>query len=179
MRYAELAGTEGWFDQEKIGHYQFYPFMNAGHFRLYELVDKGEQAKLAGYYRKQLESCVKRAAGNPYRVGAPFVWCSNNFAVALATECDFYERMTGDKQFRSLAAAERDWLLGQNPWGYSMFTEIPAGGTFPRDVHLFGVAVLKRPVRGGLVDGPVAQFDIQQPEGRNDSRAGPARGVSG
>jgi hypothetical protein len=157
LRYAEVAGTEGWFDQEKIGHYQFYPFMNSGHLRLYKLVDKGEQARLVGYYRKNLESCVKRATGNPYNVGAPFVWCSNNFAVALATECDFYERMTGDKQFRSLAAAERDWLLGQNPWGYSMFTEIPTGGTFPRDVHLFGVAVLKRPVRGGLVDGPVAR----------------------
>ena len=100
---------------------------------------------------------MKRATGNPYNVGAPFVWCSNNFAVALATECVFYERMTGDNHFRSLAAAERDWLLGQNPWGYSMFTEIPAGGMFPRDVHLFGVAVLKRPVRGGLVDGPVAR----------------------
>ena len=94
---------------------------------------------------------------NPYRVGAPFVWCSNNFAVALATECVFYERMTGDKRFRTLAANERNWVLGRNPWGFSMFTEIPAGGTFPRDVHLFGVAILKKSVRGGLVDGPVAR----------------------
>jgi hypothetical protein len=65
--------------------------------------------------------------------------------------------MTGDPRFRALAAAERDWLLGRNPWGFSMFTEIPHGGTFPRDVHLFGTAVLKRSVRGGLVDGPVAR----------------------
>lgn len=156
LRYAKLAGTEGWFDQEKIGHYQYYPFMNAGHFRLYDLVGKAEQKELAGYYREQIERCVKRAAENPYRVGAPFVWCSNNFAVALATECAFYERMTGDKQFRSLTANARDWLLGRNPWGFSMFTEIPSGGTYPRDVHLFGIAVLKKEVRGGLVDGPVA-----------------------
>jgi len=157
LRYATLAGTEGWFDQEKIGHYQFYPFMNAGHFRLYDLVDGDHQKQLAGYYREQIEHCANRAQGNPYRVGAPFVWCSNNFAVALATQCALYERMTGDKKYRSLAASERDWLLGRNPWGFSMFTEIPAGGTFPRDVHLFGVAVLKKPVRGGLVDGPVAR----------------------
>jgi hypothetical protein len=38
-----------------------------------------------------------------------------------------------------------------------MFTEIPEAGKFPRDVHLFGNAVLKRSVRGGLVDGPVAR----------------------
>jgi hypothetical protein len=156
IRYAELAGTEGWFDQAKIGHYQYYPFMNVGHFRLYELVDAAEQKKLAGYYRDQVEHCVKRAADNPFGVGVPYIWCSNNLTVALATECRLYERMTGDKQFATLAAAERDWLLGRNPWGFSMFTEIPKGGTFPRDVHLFGNAVLKRSVRGGLVDGPVA-----------------------
>lgn len=157
IRYAKLATIEGWFDQEKIGHYQYYPFMNVGHFRLYDLVDQDMQKELAGYYRRQIDACVKRAKANPYRVGAPFVWCSNNFAVALATECVFYERMTGDKQYRSLAANERDWLLGRNPWGFSMFTEIPVSGTFPRDVHLFGTAVLKKPVRGGLVDGPVAR----------------------
>jgi hypothetical protein len=157
IHYANLAGTEGWFDQEKIGHYQYYPFMNAGHFRLYDLVEPSEQKKLAGYYRDQIEHCVKRAAGNPYGVGVPYIWCSNNLTVALATECLLYERMTDDKRFATLAAAERDWLLGRNPWGFSMFTEIPKGGTFPRDVHLFGNAVLKRSVRGGLVDGPVAR----------------------
>lgn len=157
LRYAELAGSEGWFDQQKIGHYQYYPFMNAGHFRLFELVDAAEQQKLAGYYREQLEHCVKRAAENPFSVGAPFIWCSNNFAVALATECIFYERMTSDTRFRPLLMAERGWLLGCNPWGFSMFTQIPAKGTFPRDVHLFGTAVLRRSVRGGLVDGPVAR----------------------
>jgi endoglucanase len=157
IRYASLAGTEGWFEQEKIGHYQYYPFMNAGHFRLYELVDDKERQKLSGYYCEQLEHCQKRAANNPYGVGVPFIWCSNNLTVALATECIFYERMTGDKQFGKLAANERDWLLGRNPWGFSMFTEIPASGTYPHDVHLFGNAVLKRSVRGGMVDGPVAR----------------------
>jgi hypothetical protein len=98
-----------------------------------------------------------RGEANPYRVGVPFIWCSNNLAVALATQCLMYERMTADTKFRSLGSAECDWLLGRNPWGYSMFTEIPKDGVFPRDVHLFGVALLKKPVRGGLVDGPVAR----------------------
>jgi endoglucanase len=157
VHYAELTGSEGWFGQDKIGHYQYYPFMNAGHFRLYELVGDNEVKKLSGYYRDQLEHCRRRAEKNPYRVGVPFIWCSNNLTVALATEAVFYEQMTGDKSFRSLAANERDWLLGRNPWGFSMFTEIPLNGTYPRDVHLFGTAVLKRSVRGGLVDGPVTR----------------------
>jgi hypothetical protein len=155
-RYAKLAATAGWFNQEKIGHYQYYPFMNVGHFRLYDLVDQELQKKLAGYYREQIRACVKRAAENPYRIGAPFIWCSNNLTVALATQCELYERMTGDTRYRQFAANQRDWLLGRNPWGFSMFTQIPSGGRHPTDVHLFGIGILKRPVAGGLVDGPVA-----------------------
>jgi hypothetical protein len=163
--YADKAADEGWFSEEKIGHYQYYPFMNLGHFRLYDLLPPDPipaprpiqpREKLANYYSNQIWYCRKRSDGNPYRVGAPFIWCSNNLTVALATQCALYERMTGDSSYRRFAAIQRDWLLGRNPWGYSMFTEIPKGGTFPTDVHLFGVAILKRPVRGGLVDGPVA-----------------------
>jgi hypothetical protein len=157
VRYAEMATTEGWFDQEKIGHYQYYPFMNAGHFRLYELVDDAMKANLAGYYREQIECCIKRGESNPYRIGMPFIWCSNNLAVALATQCAMYERMTGETRYRQFTASHCDWLLGRNPWGFTMFTEIPKGGRHPTDVHLFGIALLKRPVRGGLVDGPVAK----------------------
>jgi hypothetical protein len=156
MHYAELAATEGWFGQQKIGHYQYYPFMNVGHFRLYDLVDDATKKKLAGYYRDQIEHCVKRSTGNPYRIGMPFIWCSNNLAVALATQCALYERMTGDTRYRQFTVNHRDWLLGRNPWGFTMFTEIPNGGRHPTDVHLFGISILKRPVRGGLVDGPVA-----------------------
>jgi hypothetical protein len=65
--------------------------------------------------------------------------------------------MTDDNRYRFFAANQRDWLLGRNPWGFSMFTEIPEGGKFPADVHLFGISLLKKPVRGGLVDGPVAK----------------------
>jgi hypothetical protein len=156
IRYSEQAATEGWFDQEKIGHYQYYPFMNVGHFRLYELADDETKAKLAQYYRDQIDHCVKRGNRNPYRVGMPFIWCSNNLAVAIATQCELYARMTGKGDYRQFTAGHCDWLLGRNPWGYTMFTEIPQGGQFPTDVHLFGISILKKPVRGGLVDGPVA-----------------------
>ena len=154
-RYARLAATESWMGKEQTKHYQFYPFMNLGHFRLHGLVDKNFRRELEGYYRVEIERCAGAGAKNPYRVGVPFIWCSNNLAVALATECLLYERMTGDRRFRAFAAAQRDWLLGRNPWGVSMFTEIPLGGAYPKDVHLLTNAVLKRSVRGGLVDGPV------------------------
>jgi endoglucanase len=157
LHYAELAGTDGWFGKAKVGHYQYYPFMNLGHFRLYDLVDKSMRALLLGYYGTEIDLCEKASAGNPYGIGVPFIWCSNNLTVGLATQCALYGRMTGDSRYRAFAANHRDWLMGRNPWGFSMFTEIPARGRFPRDMHLFGNAVLKRSVRGGLVDGPVGR----------------------
>lgn len=151
--YAQLAGAESWMGKEQTGHYQFYPFMNAGHYRLHDLVDREFKKKLAGYYREGLQRCVLAGEKNPYGLGVPFIWCSNNLLVALVTQCFLYERMTGDRQFRQFAAKQYDWLLGRNPWGYTMFTEI--GEVSPRDPHLMTQQLTKRPVRGGLVDGPV------------------------
>jgi hypothetical protein len=132
--YARLAGAEGWMGQEQTKHYQYYPFMNIGHFRLYDLVDHRFKALLAGYYREGIEKCLEAGRKNPYRVGVPFIWCSNNLTVALATQCLLYELMTGDKRYRDFADRQRDWLLGRNPWGYTMFTGI--GTVSPKSPHL-------------------------------------------
>jgi hypothetical protein len=154
-RYARTAGGESWMGRDEARHYQFYPFMNIGHFRLYDLVDAGFQQVLAGYYRDGITYCERAGATNPYRLGVPFLWCSNNLVVALVTQCHCYERMTGDSRYRGLAARHRDWLLGRNPWGTTMFTEI--GTVFPKDVHLQTTKLTGRRVRGGLVDGPVSE----------------------
>jgi hypothetical protein len=155
IRYAQIAADESWMGKEQTKHYQYYPFMNVGHFRLYDLVSGQMRKQLATWYRNGLERSVRAGQTNPYSIGVPFIWCSNNLLVALATQAILYERMTGDHQYHEFASRQIDWLLGRNPWGFSMFTDIPAQGTFPRDVHLMTNAVLKRPVRGALVDGPV------------------------
>lgn len=151
--YAELAGSDSWMGKEQTGHYQYYPFMNVGHFRLYDLADRGFKKKLAAYYREGIERCIQAGEKNPWRIGVPFIWCSNNLTTALATQCLLYEWMTGDSRYHDFAARQRDWLLGRNPWGYTMFTEI--GARNPHDPHLMTMQLAKRPVRGGLVDGPV------------------------
>ncbi|HEY9174265.1 MAG TPA: glycoside hydrolase family 9 protein [Verrucomicrobiae bacterium] len=152
-RYAKLAADEGWMGREQTKHYECYPFMNIGHFRLYDLVDRPFQTQLAGYYRDGIERCVRMGGKNPYRIGVPFIWCSNNLVTALVTQCLLYERMTGGVRYRDFAARQRDWLLGRNPWGYTMFTEI--GSVFPKDTHMTTFRLTGRTARGGLVDGPV------------------------
>lgn len=152
-RYAQIAASVSWMGHEQTGHYQYYPFMNAGHFRLYDLVDRGFKKQLATYYREGLDRCLLTAARNPYNVGVPFIWCSNNLLTALVTQCLMYEQMTGDDRYHAFALRNRDWLVGRNPWGYTMFTEI--GIRSPQNVHLLTTLLTGRKIRGGLVDGPV------------------------
>lgn len=155
-RYAALAANDTWMGKDKVKHYQFYPFMNLGHCRLHGLVDADFQKTLEGYYREGIEKCVAAANANPYRIGVPFIWCSNNLVVALVTQCHMYEQMTGDPRYRKFAARHLDWLVGRNPWGYSMFTMV--GSSFPTAVHLQTTKLTGRQVRGGLVDGPVNEL---------------------
>jgi endoglucanase len=164
-RYASLAGSESWMGKLETGHYQYYPFMNIGHFRLYDLVDKRTKKQLAVFYRDGIERTVKQAATNPYGVAVPFIWCSNNLTVALATQILLYQRMTADRRYIEFVSKQIDWLLGRNPWGVSMFTGIPEHGVYPRDVHLFANVLMKRMVGGGLVDGPVYRKVFQNLRG--------------
>jgi hypothetical protein len=154
-RYSKLAGTESWMGKEQTGHYQYYPFVNLGHFMLFEFASPELRRVLAAYYRDGIERCMAAGRKNPYRVGVPFIWCSNNLLAALVTQCALYERMTGDTQYHAFMCAQRDWFLGRNPWGTSMFTGIPEGGIYPHHPHLMTTQLTGRPVRGALVDGPV------------------------
>src|SRR5678815_5066914 len=124
-----------------------------GIFVFYDLVDRDFKKVLAGFYREGIERCIRAGERNPYEIGVPFIWCSNNLIAALVTQCLLYERMTGDRRYERFATGQRDWLMGRNPWGYTMFTGI--GQVFPTDPHLMTVQLTKRQIRGGLVDGPV------------------------
>ena len=154
-RYARLAGTVSWMPHDTAAHYQYYPFINPGHFVLHGLVDSGLQDTLAGYYRSGIEECVERASRNPYGIGVPFIWCSNNLLTGLITQVILYEKMTGENRYSEFLLEQRDWLFGRNPWGTSMFTGIPEGGEYPVDVHTSIWALTGEEVAGGLVDGPV------------------------
>ena len=155
VRYARVAGATSWMQRDSTEHYEYYPFVNVGHFALYPLVGEAFQDTLAGFYRDGIERTLERAQTNPYGIGVPFIWCSNNLASALITQILLYERMTGDLTYHDFMLRQRDWLLGRNPWGTSMFTGIPRDGEHPDDVHTSVWALTGRDVPGGLVDGPV------------------------
>src|SRR2546425_2632759 len=45
--YARSAADESWMGRQQTKHYQYYPFMTVGHFRLYDLVDANTRRELA------------------------------------------------------------------------------------------------------------------------------------
>lgn len=155
IRYAYLIKDEGWMARDTMMHYQKYPFMNAGHFSLYQVAPDSVKAELAAWYRANIEKVLTRAQTNAYQIGVPFLWCSNNLMVNFITQVLLYEKMTADTQYHAAMLLHRDWLFGRNPWGTSMFTGIPKDGDTPLDVHLPPRALLQDTPAGGLVDGPI------------------------
>jgi hypothetical protein len=155
IEYARTAGESRWMGKRRHGHYEFFPYVNLAHWRLYPHADAATKATLAAYYRAGLERVHELASRNPYRLGTPLVWCSTNDVIALATQAVLFERMTGDTRYRTLATEARDWIFGRNPWGVSMIVGVPATGVaVSRPHHLFHKIAGILPV-GGLVDGPV------------------------
>jgi endoglucanase len=164
-RYARLAGTTSWMPLDTADHYRFYPFVNIGHYALARQVEGPFRDTLLQYYRRGIEACLSRGRNNSYQVGVPFIWCSNNLVTALMTQIILFEELTGDTRYHDFLLAQRDWLLGRNPWGTSMFTGIPRDGEYPEAVHTSVYALTGEMVPGGLVDGPVYHTIFQSLKG--------------
>ena len=152
--YARLEPVTPWMGADTANHYQWYPWHNNGHYELWRGGGDSERSMSIAYYRDGLER-VARRANNGFRVGIPFIWCSANLMVSLATQARLYREMSGDTRFIEMEMAALDWLYGANPWGMSMVIGIPRDGVFPRDPHSVVAKELRVVLTGGLIDGPV------------------------
>ena len=160
-RYLSLASEFGrkeivtpWIGSDTARHYQWYPFVNMGHPGIARNQKNLNEKEFSGYMKKGLDLTEAKAAKNPFHVGVPFIWCSNNLVAAILTQSHLYSEITGDNSFAELEAAHRDWLFGCNPWGTSMVVGLPENGDYPVNSHSSYV-VKGGQVPGGLVDGPV------------------------
>jgi len=153
--YAEKEKTTPWMEKDTAAHYQYYPFINLGHYELAKQLEGENRTKIQNYYKLGIEQVWNRAKANAFYRGIPFIWCSNNLTVAFAMQCGWYEHLTGDKQFSELEQANFDWIFGCNPWGTSMVYGLPDWGDTPTDPHSAFTHLKNYPIDGGLVDGPV------------------------
>ncbi len=153
---ARFAGQEPvtpWMGADAARHYQWYPFVNLGHF--YAAASAGERKTMIAYMNDGLDRVYRRGKETPFLFGVPFIWCSNNLVAALLTQSRYYRELSGDRRYAAMEASLRDWLFGCNPWGTSMIVGLPREGISPKDPHSAFSHVNGMPIDGGLVDGPV------------------------
>lgn len=153
--YAKKEKLTPWLGGDTAHHYQWYPFINVGHYELAKQLSGSRHDTIISYYKRGIEAVWNKAKGNAFYRGVPFIWCSNNLTTAFATQCYWYRQLTGNKQYEELEQANIDWLFGVNPWGTSMVYGLPAWGDTPVDPHSAFTHLKNYPIDGGLVDGPV------------------------
>ncbi len=155
--WGQLEEITPWMELGRGRHYQFYPFVNLGHYYLAKSSDKAVSEKYTNFMKDGLESIAKRAReyDDPFMNGIPFLWCSNNLVVAAITQARLYNQVSKDDTYNEMEAALRDWLFGCNPWGTSMISGLPADGDSPTRTHSFVTEILNDLTYGGLVDGPI------------------------
>jgi peptidoglycan/xylan/chitin deacetylase (PgdA/CDA1 family) len=152
--YAKQESITPWLGADTAKHYQWYPFINIGHYELGKYTAYKKQL-ISTYYKEGIQRVWNKAKQNAFYRGIPFIWCSNNLTTSFAIQCYWYKKLTGDKQFEELEQANFDWLFGCNPWGTSMVYGLPSWGDTPVDPHSAFTHIKNYPIDGGLVDGPV------------------------
>ena len=155
MEYARQEKVTPWMIRDTANHYQYYPFINLGHYELAKTSDKQQREEVLAYYKQGIEEVYGRAKENMFYRGVPFIWCSNNLTTSFAIQCLWYREASGDEAYAELEQANIDWLFGVNPWGTSMVYGLPAHGDTPKDPHSAFTYLHGYPIDGGLVDGPV------------------------
>jgi Predicted xylanase/chitin deacetylase len=155
VNYGRMEPVTPWLGADSARHYQWYPFINLGHYFLGGQNNKRISAEFIRNMRSGLERLRDRAGDDPFINGIPFIWCSNNLVVAAATQARLYRTLTGDNTFLDMETALRDWLFGCNPWGKCMIVGLPGYGDYPHHPHSALAQVYHYPITGGLVDGPI------------------------
>lgn len=155
IEYARREPVTPWMGADSARHYQWYPFMNMGHYRIARNFGGKVSAEFIRNMRSGIQRVYERGKDHPFMFGIPGIWCSNNLTTAMLNQCILYRELTGDTTYQEMEGSLRDWLLGCNPWGVSMIVELPKGGTFPTQPHSFIIKYKMGNTTGGLVDGPV------------------------
>lgn len=154
VRLGNQEPTTPWLGADTARHYQWYPFINLGH---YFVANNSQQysKEFITHLKSGIDKVYQRGKTNAFQFGIPFIWCSNNLVSSFLTQMYLYRSLTNDSSYLDMEASLRDWLFGCNPWGTSMIVGLPAFGDTPIDPHSAFTHVYGYQINGGLVDGPV------------------------
>jgi peptidoglycan/xylan/chitin deacetylase (PgdA/CDA1 family) len=167
VEYGRREPVTPWMGADSARHYQWYPFMNMGHYHLAKNGNKRLSDEFVRNMRAGIQRTYEKAVQNPFLYGIPTIWCSNNLTTAMLTQCRLYRTLTGDNSYQEMEISLLDWLFGCNPWGTSMIVEQPLYGDYPSLPHSSYRHLTKANTTGGLVDGPVYRSIFESLRGVN------------
>lgn len=167
LEYGRQEPVTPWMGADSARHYQWYPFMNMGHYWLAKTDNKRISKEFIRNLKTGIARTYEKAVENPFLHGIPYIWCSNNLTSAMLTQCRLYRELTNDNTYLEMEMALLDWLFGCNPWGTSMVVELPLYGDFPSQPHSSLLNAGVGNTTGGLVDGPVYRTIFESLRGVN------------
>ena len=167
LEYGRREPVTPWMGADSARHYQWYPFMNMGHYWLARSGNERISREFIRNLRAGIVRTHEKAVESPFLHGIPYIWCSNNLTSAMLTQCRLYRELTGDNTYLEMETALLDWLLGCNPWGTSMIVELPLHGDYPSQPHSSLLNAGAGNTTGGLVDGPVYRSIFESLRGVN------------
>ena len=85
--FAQQEPLTPWLGKDTAKHYQWYPFINVGHYELAKQLKGAQRDSIIRYYKEGIEKVWNKASHNGFYRGIPYIWCSNNLTVAFAIQC--------------------------------------------------------------------------------------------
>ena len=153
--FGRMEPVSPWMCSDTTKNYQWYPFINVGHYMLANVENPRYQKEFGLDLLNGIQRMKTYADTNPFNMGVPMVNCSNNLIVALATQCSLYRTLTNDSSYLDMETALVDWLFGKNPWGTSMIVGLPKNGDTPTNPHAPLWINQRIQASGSLVSGAV------------------------
>lgn len=104
--YADSAGSDYWWswgDMNALAHYKI-----AKHV-----------PRFSDYILNNLIAFNDNRNKNLFQEGTVFSWGTSHTFLGIALHAILYRDLTGKNNFDSLAFSQRDYILGNNPWGVS------------------------------------------------------------
>ncbi|KAA3640132.1 MAG: glycoside hydrolase family 9 [Bacteroidetes bacterium] len=81
IHYSSIIKDDGWMARDTMLHYELYPFMNLGHYSLFDVAPDSVKTQLTDWYKSNIEKVIECGKTNAFEIGVPFLWCSNNLMV--------------------------------------------------------------------------------------------------
>ncbi|MEY3676628.1 MAG: hypothetical protein RJB67_1118, partial [Bacteroidota bacterium] len=75
FEFAKQEPITPWLGKDTAAHYQWYPFINIGHYELAKNLIGKQKDTVADYYKAGIEAVWQKAKQNAFYRGVPFIWC--------------------------------------------------------------------------------------------------------